>query len=103
MDKRRENRIQMRDVLFNKYIDGHPYAAELVDLSLHGMLVRTIREPNLTRDSYSVELGVKGTNERIWLWARKVWEFGNRQALRFEATNTADQIRLQNLLARAAA
>jgi hypothetical protein len=100
-ERRRANRARLGRVLFNKYIDGFPHMAELVDLSASGMLVRRIHEPALPRDFFPVELGIPGTAERMWLWARRVWTSGDREALRFVGIDPIDRARLGRIVERA--
>lgn len=103
MERRKQPRANFGGVLFNKYIDGLPHAVELLELSTNGMLVRTILEPDVPRDFYSLELGLPGCAERIWLWARKVWTRDNRQALRFMAVDPRDHERIDELVRQALA
>jgi hypothetical protein len=65
------------------------------------MLVRKFHEPDVARDFYTVELGVPGRSERMWLWTRRVWEIGELMALRFVGIDPLDRLRLAKLVQRA--
>jgi hypothetical protein len=101
VERRRANRARLGRVLFNKYIDGYPHLAELVDLSSTGMLVRRINEPEHPRDFFPLEIGIPGTSERMWLWARRVWSNGNQEALRFVGIDPIDRARIGRIVDRA--
>lgn len=100
-ERRRMARARFGRMLFNKYVDGFPHTAELLDLSATGMLVRKIHEPQVTRDFFSLELGVPGSTERMWLWARRVWSEGDKEALRFVGIDPMDRVRLVRMVDRA--
>jgi len=85
-------------VYFNKYIDGHPYVAEVIELSLTGMLLRKIHEPDAPRAAYAIELAA-GEDERMWLCGTPVWTSGPFEALGFVGQSAADRERLLSLLA----
>ena len=99
-ERRRMARARLGRMLFNKYVDGFPHVAELVDLSASGMLVRKIHEPDTSKDFYSLELGLPGTTERVWLWARRVWQKGDQEALRFVGIDPIDRAKLIRLVER---
>ena len=87
-DRRYYPRARFAGVLLNKYIDGYPYAVEMLDLSERGMRIRQIREPNTRSQYFSLEVELPATTDhaegrRIWLWARQVWSRNGEQALRF--------------------
>ncbi len=98
MERRTAPRGMLGTILLNKYIDGFPHLVKLVDVSAGGMLVERFHEPDLHRDFYSVELGVPGRLERMWLWTRHVWKKGELQALRFVGIDPIDRMRLRTLV-----
>jgi hypothetical protein len=84
-------------IYFNKYIDGHPYLAEVLELSTSGMLVRAIHEPDAPRACYAVEIEPT-EGERLWLCGTPVWTSGPFQALGFVGQSDADRARLQAMI-----
>ena len=75
-ERRRDPRASFGLLFLNKYIDGFPYLASLIEMSVSGMLVRKIHEPCVPKDFYSVELGIPWEpGERLWLWTRVVHDF----------------------------
>jgi hypothetical protein len=86
------------DLLLNKFIDGFPHACRVLDISMGGMLVRRIHEPDTKRDNYPLELGLPGMEGTMWIWSRPLWTKGQRQALRFVAMDPADRARLARYL-----
>src|SRR5215471_12628852 len=98
MDRRTTPRAQLGTIFLNKYIDGFPHLVKLVDVSAGGMLVRKFHEPDVVRDYFTVELGVPGRSERMWLWTRRVWENGKVTALRFVGIDPVDRARLTKLV-----
>lgn len=97
-ERRGEPRADLGQFLFNKYIDGFPHVVELLDLSASGMLVRKVHEPDVPRAFYSIELGIPGTPERMWLWTRIAWTRDGVQALRFVGIDPADRARIAHLV-----
>jgi hypothetical protein len=98
-----ERRVSLRARLakplwLNKYIEGHPYLAELIDLSEEGLLIHTIREPLNQEDSFPLELGVPGTAHRMWLWARSVRRVGATQAVRVSYADMLERAQLRQLV-----
>ena len=91
-------RASLGTILLNKYIDGFPHLVKLVDVSAGGMLVRRFHEPDVRRSFYSVELGVPGRAERMWLWTRHVWRSGDLEALRFTGIDPIDRARLKKIV-----
>jgi hypothetical protein len=90
-------------VYFNKYIDGHPYLCEALEMSASGMLVRRVHEPDAPRACYAVELApgpLEPGDERIWLCASPVWRSGDLEALRFVAQSDRDRTLYDELMAR---
>ena len=85
-------------MLLNKYIDGFPHACRVLDISMGGMLVRRINEPETRTESCSLQLGLPGARDPMWIWSRPIWTRGNRQALRFVAMDPEDRARLATYL-----
>ena len=94
MARRRSHRRQPIDILFNKYLRGHPFLCRGVDLSPDGMRVRSFTEPDSGDESFSIELRLPGDDESLWVWARSVWRTGGEQAITFLAMADADRERL---------
>ena len=93
-------------VYFNKYIDGHPYLCEAVELSATGMLARRVNEPDAPRACYAVELAagpLAPGEQRIWLCATPVWSAEGLEALQFVAQSPRDRELLDELMDRVAA
>jgi len=98
-------------VLFKKYIDGVPYLCEALEISMTGMLVRTLHGPSMPHASYAVELAHPDANgadvlddddappRRLWLCAVPVWTHGKFQALSFVSQSRLDRLRLADLIA----
>ncbi len=96
--RRSEIRAQVAmPIWLNKYIGGFPYVAELIDLSPDGMRIRTTLEPRVDVDSFSLELGLPGMANRIWLWAKRVRREGKYEALKFMGTELLDRAYLSQL------
>ncbi len=98
-----ERRISLRARLakplwLNKYIEGHPYLAELIDLSEEGLLLRLIREPLNQEDSFPLEFGVPGTPQRMWLWARSIRRVGQTQAVQIAYADMLERAQLRQLV-----
>jgi len=91
-------------VYFNKYIDGVPYLCEALELSMTGMLVRRVQEPERDLACYAVELapgdGASEPEERVWLCAAPVWSHGRFEALSFVGQSHLDRLRLADLVTR---
>ncbi|CAN5549780.1 hypothetical protein BH09MYX1_BH09MYX1_65160 [soil metagenome] len=87
-------------VWVNKYIDGYPYLAELLDISGSGLLLRTTLEPDVEAqpDSFTVEVGVPGTAHRLWLWAKNVRRDAGVQAVKLVGTELFDRAYLEQLV-----
>ena len=104
-----ERRVAPRrsaQVYFNKYIDGHPYLCEAVELSSTGMLVRRIHEPDAPRAAYAVELAagpLEAGEERVWICASPVWSEGDLEALRFVECSERNRRLIEGVVARFAA
>ncbi len=98
-ERRSSTRARLvKPLWLNKYIEGHPYLAELIDLSDEGLLIRIIREPLNQEDSFSLELGVPGTAQRMWLWARSVRRVGDTQAVQISYADMLERARLRQLV-----
>jgi hypothetical protein len=93
-------------IYFNKYIDGHPYLCEALEVSSTGMLVRRIHAPDVERAFYAVEMAggplLRG-EDRAWLCATPVWTAGDLEALRFVECSDGDHALLAGILAAIAA
>ena len=98
-EKRRGARCRV-ETMVNKYIGGYPYACRLVNLSNGGMLVEKVSEPLHSSKAYPVEIGLPGTDDRVWAWAKQVGCSGKRQALKFMAIDPFDEILLNQYLRR---
>lgn len=84
-------------VFANRYIDGHPYAVELIDASASGFRVRTLLEPDTAEvDTFPIEVRLDGV--RIWAWTRRVWRRGDREALRIVSADPLERARFKKLL-----
>jgi hypothetical protein len=97
-DRRQNPRASFGLLFFNKYIDGFPHLGALLEMSATGMLVRKINEPAEGRSFYSIELGIPWTQERLWLWTRRVRSSGDREALRFVGMGPAERARIEALV-----
>lgn len=84
-------------ILANKYIDGFPYVVELLDVSPDGMRLRTTLEPRVDVESFSLEVGIPGLANRIWLWAKRVRREGKFEAVRLLGTEMFDRAYLVQL------
>jgi hypothetical protein len=92
--ERRSSKRETVDLLLNKYIAGFPHACRVLDISMGGMLVRRINEPEASNDSFSLQLGLPGDKDPMWIWSRPIWTKGSRQAVRFVAMDPQDRARL---------
>jgi len=97
-DRRQNERAFFGGLFMNKYIDGLPHLAKVLDLSPGGMMVRKILEPALAPKFFAIELGIPWTDERLWIWARCVREWGDRQAVRFMGMGSKDEARLAEIV-----
>lgn len=96
MDKRRAERTKL-GIFANRYIDGQPYAVEIVDASSSGLHVRTMFEPDTDgRETFPIEVRVDDV--RIWAWTRRVWKNGDREALRIVSADPLERARFKKLL-----
>lgn len=96
MERRRDARERI-EAFANRYIDGHPYAVELVDASAGGLCIRTMLEPEVAGlETFPVEIRVDGV--RMWAWTRRVWKAGDREALRIVSADPLERARFKKLL-----
>jgi hypothetical protein len=97
-DRRRADR-KRTDILVNKFIDGMPHLARLVDISPFGCLLERVLEPSAECDLYPLEVALPGSlgGTRMWLWARAVWSDEQRTAFRFVGLDPMDRATLARL------
>ncbi len=100
-DRRFEDRARFGGLFVNKHVDGHPHLARVLDLSAGGMMLRKVLEPARSKTSFAVELGIPWTDERFWIWARCVRDWGDLQALRFLGLRDEERARLAEIVAEA--
>jgi hypothetical protein len=96
-DRRRSGRRPI-EILFNKYVDGHPQLCRVTDLSRSGMLAVRLGGPEREPDAFAIELRLPGDAQVIWAWARAVWRSGRREAVRFVALEREDARRIERFL-----
>ena len=101
MERRRDARSKI-EVFANRYIDGHPFAVELLDASASGFRVRTLLSPD-TSDCESFPIEVRMDGVRIWAWKRRVWKDGDQEALRIVSADPLESARFRKLLRERAA
>ena len=97
-DRRTQARARFGGLFVNKYVDGLPHLAALLDLSTGGMMVRKVLEPELARTFFAVELAIPWTDERFWIWTGCVRAWGDRQALRFIGLPESDRARIAQIV-----
>jgi hypothetical protein len=101
-ERRRSSRARLEPLFCNKYIDGMPYLAEVVDVSPTGILLRTtiepVRQPDCFSGSFSIELDVPGNPIRLWLWGRTVRREGQYHAIELLGTELFDRASLAQLV-----
>lgn len=99
--ERRKAERRRADILVNKFIDGMPHMARLVELSAVGCVLEPILEPRVERDLYPLELALPDAlgGTRMWLWARPVRQYQGRTALRFVGLDAVDRATLARLAA----
>jgi hypothetical protein len=98
IDRRGGERAFFGGLFMNKYIEGLPHLARVLDLSSGGMMVRKLLEPETAPKFFAIELGIPWTDERLWIWARCVREWSDRQALRFFGMGASDEARLAEIV-----
>lgn len=82
----------------NKYVDGYPCLAELLEVSDSGLLIRTIREPSNRQTGFTLEFEIPGSSHRMWLWAEVVRTSGKLQALRITHADLLERAQLRQLV-----
>jgi hypothetical protein len=100
-NRRRDPRTPLGGVFANKYIDGMPFAVEVLDASPSGLSLRRIFEPASSRDTFALELCFSvgpADGHRIWAWARRVRTSGDAEAYQILAVDPLDRARLQKFL-----
>jgi hypothetical protein len=97
MDRRIAPRVRV-PLLCNKHLEGTPYLAEVMDLSEDGLLLRTTIEPERQPEHFTLEVGVPGNPQRLWLWARSVRRLGAMQAVRLVGVELFDRAVLAQLV-----
>src|SRR5688572_25679498 len=103
MSERRTSPRKPVDVFFNRFLDGYPYLCLAVDLSEKAVLVETYFEPDSRAERFPLELRFPGDKQSLWLWARRLWRQGQREALEFVGISGPAQKRIQRYLETAAA
>jgi hypothetical protein len=101
MDRRinpRARLIHTQTLWLNKYLEGFPHLAQVVELSEDGMLIRTIHEPLNRENTFTLELGIPGSAHRLWLRAERVRQMGAHQALRISYAALLDRAQLRQLV-----
>ncbi len=98
-DRRSAPRVPI-DILFNKYVNGHPRLCRGTNLSRSGLLATVMLEPDSAAESATIEFRLPGDRNSIWAWAQTVRSWGRERALRFQALHHTDQRRLDAYLAR---
>lgn len=98
-----ERRVSLRAKLgqslwLNKYVEGYPHLAELVEVSDSGLLIRTIREPSNRETTFTLEIGVPGAAHRMWLRTELVRKTGGVEALRILYADLLERAQLRQLV-----
>jgi hypothetical protein len=98
-NERRRSSRKRTDILVNKFIDGFPHVARLVEISSHGCLLERVLEPAQSRDLDPLELALPPAlgGTRLWIWARPVWSRDDRTALRFVGVDPVDRATIARL------
>lgn len=91
----------MRGAVANKYIDGLPYAVEVLDASATGLSIRRLLEPDSSRDTFAMELCIE--DHRFFAWARRVRQSGDCEAYQILSADPLDRARLRKFLRTVAA
>jgi hypothetical protein len=106
MERERRRAVRRRaDLFVNKFIDGLPHVARLIEISPMGCLLERVLEPEVQRDLYPLELSLPAQfgGARMWLWARPVWSGDGRTALKFVGVDPLDRATLARFAAALAA
>lgn len=98
MFDRRSSPRKPVDVFFNRFLDGHPYLCRAIDLSDKAVMVETFSEPESSAQRFPLELRFPGDKRSLWLWTRRLWRRGQREALEFVAMSGPAQKRIQRYL-----
>lgn len=98
MTERRSAGRRPIEILFNKYIDGHPQLYRVTDLSRSGMQAVRLGGPERAPESFAIELRLPGDARVIWAWARSIRCNGRREAVEFVALEGRDARRLETFL-----
>ena len=98
MERRTSLRAKLGQSLWlNKFVEGCPHLAELVEVSDSGLVIRTIHEPSNHEGTFALELSIPGSNHRMWLWAEKVRTIGALQAVRIVHADLLERAALRQL------
>jgi hypothetical protein len=97
-DRRRSARKPV-EIMFNKYLTGHPYLCRALELSERGLLAQTYTEPSVSSDSFSVEIQLPDQARSLWAWARAVRQGPRWQAIELSAMSPADRLELARFVA----
>ena len=95
------NRSDVRrpfEMLFNKYLEGHPYLCRTVDLSSVGLRAELFTQPVHAAETFPVELRLPHDDQSLWIWAKRVWQRDTQEALFFLSMHDRDRGRLQEFL-----
>jgi hypothetical protein len=94
-ERRRAPRKRV-EILVNKFIDGLPHVARLLEISAMGCVLERVLEPEAHRDLYPLELALPAAlgGTRMWVWARPVWAEAGRTAMRFVGLDPVDRATL---------
>jgi hypothetical protein len=99
MERRVSLRAKLGQTLWlNKYLEGFPHLAELLEVSDSGLVIRTIREPSTRESTFALELGIPGSMHRIWLWTELVRKSDKIQALRIVHADLLERAQLRQLV-----
>ncbi len=102
-ERRRASR-KSTDLWVNKFIDGLPHLARVVEVSASGCVLERVLEPDAARDLYPIELALPSSagGSRMWLWARAVHREGDRTMCKFVGLDPVDRATLTRFIAIAA-
>jgi hypothetical protein len=86
-------------VFANKYIDGFPYAVEVLDASAGGLSIRPILEPTASdreRDAFTLELFLE--DRSIFAWVRRVRQSDRDEGYKILSVDSLDRARFEKFL-----
>jgi hypothetical protein len=86
------------DVFFNRFLDGYPYLCLGIDLSHRAILIETFSEPESKAERFPLELRFPDDQQSLWLWARRLWRSGQREALEFVSMSGPARKRIERYL-----